>query len=105
MRATPLALGSVSSADPTGGNNDRIAKIAPGEKRVIFDVKGPGAITHIWVTIAPPPPELSRHDVIPSRAARQPMPEIREWDIHIWRDAWRKARGGGSQLWGNEHKK
>jgi hypothetical protein len=54
----------VSSADPTGGNRDRIEKIAPGEKRVIFDVKGAGAITHIWLTMAPPPPELNRHDVI-----------------------------------------
>jgi hypothetical protein len=54
----------VSSYDVTGGNNDRIEKIAPGEKRVIFDVKGAGTIVHIWVTIAPPPPDLSRHDII-----------------------------------------
>ncbi len=54
----------VSSYDVTGGNNDRIENIAPGARREIFDVKGAGVITHIWVTIAPPPPELSRHDVI-----------------------------------------
>ncbi len=54
----------VSSADSSGGNHDRLEKIAPGEKRVIFDVKGAGVITHVWVTLAPPPPELNRHDVI-----------------------------------------
>ncbi len=54
----------ISSYDVTGGNNDRIEDIATGARRELFDVKGAGVITHIWVTIAPPPPELSRHDVI-----------------------------------------
>jgi len=54
----------VSSYDVTGGNGDNVSKIARGTRRDIFDVKGAGIITHIWVTIAPPPPALSRHDII-----------------------------------------
>ena len=54
----------VSSFDTTGGNGDNLPNIAPGQKRTLFDVKGAGIVTHIWVTIAPPPPALSRHDVI-----------------------------------------
>jgi hypothetical protein len=54
----------VSSYDKTGGNNDRLEGIAPGQKQTLFDVKGAGVIDHIWITIAPPPPALSRHDLI-----------------------------------------
>ncbi len=54
----------VSSFDRSGGNNDRIENIRDGEKRIIFDVKGAGMINHIWITIAPPPPGLSRNDII-----------------------------------------
>jgi hypothetical protein len=54
----------ISSYDRSGGNDDRLADIAPGQKRDIAVIKGPGAINHIWVTIAPPPPTLSRHDII-----------------------------------------
>jgi len=54
----------VSSADPTGGNGDNISGIAPGETRVIADIKGAGVINHIWVTIAPRPDKLSRSDII-----------------------------------------
>jgi hypothetical protein len=41
----------------------------------------------------------------PSREARKPKPKIDEVDIHLWRDAWRKAHGSGSQLWGDEKEK
>ena len=54
----------VSSYDVTGGNADNLPNIASGTRRTIFDVKGAGVITHIWVTIAPPPPTLSRHDIV-----------------------------------------
>ncbi len=54
----------VSSYDTTGGNGDNLPNIAPGTRRTLFDVKGAGIITHVWVTIAPPPPALSRHDII-----------------------------------------
>ena len=40
-----------SSHDPTGGNSDRWP-IAPGKEIEIFNQQGPGAITHIWFTIA-----------------------------------------------------
>jgi hypothetical protein len=32
---------------------------------------------------------------------RQPMPPIKVQDVHRWRDAWRRSKGGGP-LWGNE---
>ena len=43
-----------SSYDKTGGNDDGNwkNKIQPGETRVIADLRGPGAIDHIWFTIA-----------------------------------------------------
>jgi hypothetical protein len=54
----------VSSYDVTGGNGDNVSKIESGTRRDIFNVKGAGIITHIWVTIAPPPPAMSRHDIV-----------------------------------------
>jgi hypothetical protein len=54
----------ISSYDRSGGNNDRFENISDGERRTIFDVKGAGMINHIWITIAPPPPRLSRNDII-----------------------------------------
>jgi hypothetical protein len=41
--------GRCSSWDTTGRNADSWA-IGPGESRVLADIKGPGAITHIWMT-------------------------------------------------------
>lgn len=54
----------VSSFDSTGGNSDWIDPVADGERRTIFDARGAGVINHIWITIAPPPGELSRNDII-----------------------------------------
>ncbi|MFZ0429009.1 MAG: glycoside hydrolase family 172 protein [Acidobacteriota bacterium] len=54
----------VSSYDRSGGNNDRFEHIPNGERRTLFEVDGAGIINHIWITIAPPPPEVSRNDVI-----------------------------------------
>lgn len=54
----------VSSYDRSGGNGDNVYMIKPGESRTIFDVKGAGIITHIWVTIAPRPERLNRSDII-----------------------------------------
>ncbi len=54
----------VSSYDRSGGNNDRMEKIQDGERRTLFEVSGAGMINHIWITIAPPPPDLSRNDII-----------------------------------------
>ena len=44
----------VSSYDRTGGNKDSLT-IEPGLTAVLADLKGPGAIHHIWVTIAAEP--------------------------------------------------
>ena len=41
--------GRFSSWDTTGRNSDAWI-IGPGESRVLADIKGPGAITHIWMT-------------------------------------------------------
>jgi len=54
----------VSSYDRTGGNNDRFENIEAGEVRELFNVKGAGMINHIWITIAPPPEQLNRNDII-----------------------------------------
>lgn len=39
---------------------------------------------------------------LPDRAGRRNMPAINLHDIHYWRQEYRKAFGGGTQLWGNE---
>ncbi len=54
----------ISSTDPTGGNRDHLEPIQPGEKRTIADIKGSGIINHIWITMNPPPQDMSRNDVI-----------------------------------------
>lgn len=54
----------ISSYDRSGGNNDRFENIPDGESRTLFEVKGAGVINHIWITIAPPPEQLSRNDII-----------------------------------------
>lgn len=38
---------------------------------------------------------------LPPKEQRQPRPPILPTDIHRWRDAWRRAQGGGP-LWGTE---
>jgi len=54
----------ISSYDRAGGNADNVSGIKPGEKRTIAEISGKGVINHIWITIAPPPGELSRNDII-----------------------------------------
>ncbi len=54
----------VGSYDRTGGNNDRLENIGVGEVRELLNVKGAGMINHIWITIAPPPEQLNRNDII-----------------------------------------
>jgi hypothetical protein len=47
-------------------------------------------------------PPLSRLTPIPDKKLRQPKPLTDTWQIHQWRNEWRKAKGGDSQLWGTE---
>lgn len=54
----------VSSYNRSGANADRFENITNGETRTIFDVEGAGIINHIWITIAPPPNQLRRNDII-----------------------------------------
>ncbi len=54
----------ISSFDRSGGNNDRMENIAPGETRTIAEIEGAGTINHIWITIAPEAPKLNRSDII-----------------------------------------
>ena len=54
----------ISSFDRSGGNNDRLENIAPGETRTIAEIEGAGCINHIWITIAPEAPKLNRSDII-----------------------------------------
>jgi len=53
----------ISSSDTTGGNNDRI-NIADGKTAVLANVKGPGIITRIWVTIDSRDPYFLRRIVL-----------------------------------------
>ena len=53
----------VSSYDRTGGNRDWY-DIAPGERRVIADIAGPGCIRHVWCTMLPPDDSYYRRVVI-----------------------------------------
>jgi hypothetical protein len=39
---------------------------------------------------------------VPGKEERIPMPFITPAQIHQWRHEWRKSRGGGEDLWGNE---
>jgi hypothetical protein len=54
----------ISSYDRSGGNNDRIENIEPGQKVTIAEIDGAGMIDHIWITISPEAPELNRSDII-----------------------------------------
>ncbi len=45
-----IRRGRASSYDPTGGNSDWW-ELAPGERRDIAALTGPGCIKHIWVTM------------------------------------------------------
>jgi len=54
----------ISSYDRSGGNNDRFENIPAGERRNLAEIGGAGIINHIWITIAPPPPTLSRNDIV-----------------------------------------
>jgi Protein of unknown function (DUF2961) len=54
----------VGSYDRTGGNADNMAGIPDGAKVDIMNVKGPGIIRHIWITLAPGADKLDRNNVI-----------------------------------------
>jgi hypothetical protein len=53
-RLQDFTAGRISSYDRSGGNRDSVF-IRPGETAVLAEIRGPGAIDHIWVTIAAEP--------------------------------------------------
>ncbi|HEX2534048.1 MAG TPA: glycoside hydrolase family 172 protein [Chitinophagaceae bacterium] len=46
--------------------------------------------------------EAARLPGIKSKEERRPLPQIGPVDMHKWRDAWRKSKGDGTRLWGNQ---
>lgn len=53
----------ISSADSTGGNNDRI-NIQPGKSATIFEIEGSGYISRIWFTVDSRDPHFLRRILI-----------------------------------------
>jgi hypothetical protein len=61
MRATSThKIGPDGKPDPNGvpdpNSNRDNSNVAPGQKKILLDVKGPGVITHIWMTFLGPGP-------------------------------------------------
>ena len=61
MRATSThKIGPDGKPDPNGvpdpNSNRDNSNVAPGQKKILLDVKGPGVITHIWMTFLGPEP-------------------------------------------------
>jgi hypothetical protein len=61
MRATSTArMGPDGKYDPNGepdpNSNRDNSNVAPGQRKILMDVKGPGVITHIWTTFLGPEP-------------------------------------------------
>jgi hypothetical protein len=61
MRATSTAkIGRDGKPDPNGqpdpNSNRDNSNVAPGQRKVLLDAKGPGVITHIWMTFLGPEP-------------------------------------------------
>src|SRR6185369_3007759 len=52
MQPKDFAAYRSSSNNPDWNSNDDSKRPIPGETTVLADLQGPGAITHIWVTIA-----------------------------------------------------
>ncbi len=61
MRATSThKIGPDGKPDPNGvpdpNSNRDNSSVPPGQKKILLDVKGPGVITHIWMTFLGPEP-------------------------------------------------
>ena len=61
MRATSThKIGPDGKSDPNGmpdpNSNRDNSNVPPGRKKILLDVKGPGVITHIWMTFLGPGP-------------------------------------------------
>jgi len=61
MRATSTAkIGREGKPDPNGqpdpNSNRDNSNVAPGQRKILLEAKGPGVITHIWMTFLGPEP-------------------------------------------------
>jgi D-arabinan exo alpha-(1,3)/(1,5)-arabinofuranosidase (non-reducing end) len=67
-----------SSFDRSGGNDDNVISFAPGDTHVMMDCKGPGRITHIWITTTsfPNHPTLLRDLVLRMYWENSPVPSV-----------------------------
>ena len=67
-----------SSADEGGGNRDSVGSFAPGTTHVLLDTDGPGCITHIWMTLAVFPGNLTfpRDLILRMYWERSPLPSV-----------------------------
>ncbi len=62
MRATSTRkIGADGKPDPNGvpdpNSNYDNSNVPPGQRKVLMDVKGPGVITHMWITFLGPEPQ------------------------------------------------
>lgn len=64
-----------SSYDISGGNDDSW-RFAPGERRVIADISGPGKITHLWFTQSCGDPDFLRKIVLSIRWDGEDNPSV-----------------------------
>lgn len=64
-----------SSTDPTGANHDS-RTVAPGETMTVLDASGPGAISHIWFTIADDEPYHLKRIVLRMYWDRETNPSV-----------------------------
>jgi hypothetical protein len=59
LSPSPVRYVHLSSYDTTGGNLDRL-EIAAGDTAVLLDVRGPGVIRRLWITVASRDPHYLR---------------------------------------------
>ena len=64
-----------------------------GSNNMTLDI---GTVAYWYQSVANPLPPA------PSKELRQPKAMIGPVELHKWRHEWRKSKGSGSQLWGNE---
>ncbi|MBP7051909.1 MAG: DUF2961 domain-containing protein [Phycisphaerae bacterium] len=62
MRATSTRkIGADGKPDPNGvpdpNSNYDNSNVPPGQRKILMDVKGPGVITHMWITFLGPEPQ------------------------------------------------
>lgn len=81
-------------ADPIHFKKSLRGSIEHGHANALTLAMSSVAYWYQTLPTAPLPP-------LPSREDRLPLPDIGVVDVHRWRDAWRREKGGG-KLWGNE---